>query len=68
VRSTLIICKGDPDLARGSVIASVYRDILEENLPTLLEYDTIFMQDNAPIHTSRLVRQFLEEEGVTQLW
>ena len=63
VLSNLILCYGDPDAKRGGVTARVYRDISEEELPKLMEPDIIFMQDNAPIYTSRLVRKFLNEEG-----
>ena len=63
VLSDLALCYGDPDSKRGGVTARVYRDLLEEELPRLMEPDIIFIQDNAPIHTLRLLRAFLREEG-----
>lgn len=41
--------------------------MLDEFLPTLMDHDTIFMQDNAPIHTSRLLQEFFEEMGYPML-
>ena len=61
MKSDLILCHGDEESKRGGVTARVYRDILEETLPTIMDSDTIFMQDNAPIHTSRLLREWLAE-------
>ena len=65
--SDLVLCHGDPDAKRGGVTARVYRDILEQELPKLMDGDTIFMQDNAPIHTSHLLRNFLRDEGYRTL-
>ncbi|CCE29644.1 uncharacterized protein CPUR_03491 [Claviceps purpurea 20.1] len=33
----------------------------------MLDSDTIFMHDNAPIHTAKIVKDCLEELGVTPL-
>lgn len=49
--SELILCDGDPESKRGGVTARVYKEILEEELPKLIEPHVIFMQDNASIHT-----------------
>ena len=53
---------GDPNSQRGGVTAVIHRQLLEEELPTLLDGDNIFMHDNAPIHTARIVRDYLENE------
>lgn len=63
VMSELVPCYGDPDAKRGGVTAKVYKEILEEHLPTIMDPDTIFMQDNASIHTARLIRQWFDEQG-----
>lgn len=60
--SELILCDGDPESKRGGVTARVYKEILEEELPKLIEPHVIFMQDNASIHTSRLLREWLAEQ------
>ena len=63
VTSDLVPCFGDPQAQRGGVTARVYKEMLEEYLPTIMDHDTIFQQDNAPIHTSRLLRAWLAEQG-----
>ena len=50
--------EGDQNAKRGGVIAKVYLGVLEEYLPTILEDDSIFMQDNAPIHKAHLIRDW----------
>ena len=61
VKGDLIIMPGDPTAKNEGVTAQVYRDMLEEELPTLMNADTIFMHDNAPIHTARKVKGYLQE-------
>ena len=48
----------------------MYVDILADNLRNSVERlydheDWIFMQDNAPSHSSKLTMQYLEEKGVS---
>lgn len=38
--------------------------MLEEHLPTILGSDSIFMHDNARIHTSRLVKNWLRDMAI----
>ena len=47
----------DPAAPRGGYSASSYVEVLEENIPTIYEPGLLFMQDNAPIHTARKVRE-----------
>lgn len=63
VKSDLAICFGDPNAKKGGVTARVYKQILEEELPGLMEPHITFMQDNAPIHTSKLLKDWLAEMG-----
>ena len=56
--------EGDQNAKRGGVTAKVYIETLREYLPTILEHDSIFMQDNAPIHKAYKVRDFFIEEGI----
>ncbi len=55
-RTDLVVMEGDQNAKRGGVSAHVYLEVLSEYLPTILEYDSIFMQDNAPIHKAHTVR------------
>jgi hypothetical protein len=49
--------KEDQNAKRGGVIAKVYLEVLAEYLPTILKYNSIFMQDNAPIHkTNKIIK------------
>ena len=57
----------DPNTKRNGYTAASYVGVLDEELPTLFEPGLLFMQDNAPIHTSRLVREWLEENGIDVL-
>ena len=58
IRTVLVLLEKDPDSARGGVTARVYRDVLDQYLPSILDYDSIFMQDNAPIHTAHIIREW----------
>jgi len=64
IRTPLVPMEGDSDSRRGGVTAKVYKDILDEYLPPILGIGAIFMQDNAPIHTARIIRDWLIENGV----
>jgi len=55
------VIERDYNAKRGDVIAKVYIEVLREYLPTILEYNSIFIQDNAPIHKVHKVRDYLEE-------
>ena len=56
-----MVCKGDPKAARGGFIVRRYVQVLEEHLGTVFDADSIFMQDNARIHTAYVVMDWLEE-------
>ena len=55
LRTNLVVMKGDLDALRGGVTTRRYIEVLEEYLPTILDSDSIFMQDNALIHTANIV-------------
>jgi transposase len=60
-----IECIGDPDSKRGGVTGRVYLNILKENLPEFIGDNSIFMQDNARVHTYKPVIKWLDDEGIT---
>lgn len=64
LRSNLVVMLGDPNSARGGVTAQRYLEVIEEYLPTVLEHDSIFMQDNAPIHRARIIQDWFRDMGV----
>ena len=56
----------------GSITGQYYLEQMQEVLPRFMEYvadtldaDTIFMQDNAPIHKAEIVRNWLQEQDFT---
>ena len=53
--------------SRGGYSVSSYIEVLEDNIPTIYESGFFFMQDNAPIHTARKVREWFEEMGIDVL-
>ena len=64
IRTDLVIMRGDPDAPRGGVTAARYLEVLDEYLPTILHNDSIFMQDNAPIHKAHFVQQWFRDIGI----
>jgi len=67
-RTALIDLHGDPEAKRGGVTGQVILETLQEALPTICEPGSIFVQDNAPTHTAKIVTNWLcnwaEENGV----
>jgi hypothetical protein len=64
IRTDLVVMTGDPNAPRGGVTAKQYLEVIQEHLPTILDYDSIFMQDNAPIHKARIIKDWFEDMGV----
>ncbi len=52
---------GDPESLRGGVSSRVVLDYLQQNLPTICEPDSVFIQDNVSTHTARIVQEWLSE-------
>src|SRR5277367_3516824 len=50
---------GDPTARRNGVTARIYQQVLDQHLLPMLQFGTIFMHDNALIHTAHLIRDFL---------
>ena len=64
IRTSLVPMQGDPQSRRGGVTARVYLSVLERHLGPILYPSSIFMHDNAPIHTAYLIRDFLHYYGI----
>jgi hypothetical protein len=56
--------EGDQNAKRGGVTAKVYLEVLVEHLLTILEHNSIFMQDNAPIYKANKVTEWFQEMGI----
>jgi hypothetical protein len=57
----------DENSCRNGYSAASYLEILEENLFTIYSPEMSFMQDNAPIHTARIIKKFFEENGISTI-
>ncbi len=55
--------EGDPKSAQEGVTARRYVNILEEHLQSVMNANSIFMHDNAPIYTPRLIKNWLKEQA-----
>jgi transposase len=47
--------------------AKSYLEVLEDQLPTCWEPGLIFMQDNASIHTAKVVKKWFKDIGIPLL-
>jgi len=65
--SDCIILYGDDEATRGGVSARSYLTLLQEQIPTVYEPGRIFMQDNAPIHTAKIIQKYLDDEVISVL-
>jgi transposase len=63
-KSDLVVMEGDQNIKRGGIIAKVYLEILAKYLPIILEYNSIFIQDNASIYKVYKVTEFFVEIGI----
>jgi len=63
-KSDLVFMPGDPNSKKGGVTSAAYLEVIKEQLPTLWEPGLIFMQDNAPIHTAHIIKNWLAENGI----
>ena len=64
IRSDLVVCEGDLKAARGRFIVRRYVQVLEEHLRTVLNADSIFIQDNTRIHIAHVMIDQLKENGI----
>jgi transposase len=64
-RSSAIIVPRDPISARNGCTSRGYLDIIKEHLPPLLiNDDAVFMQDNAPIHTAGIIKDWFGTQHI----
>jgi transposase len=57
----------DPDSPKGGYSAQSYIETLWKGLLPHYHRSLLFMQDNARIHTARVVHEFMAEHGITTL-
>lgn len=63
-RSSLYILERDFESKKHGYSANSYIEVLDAQVAQHHREDLIFMQDNAPIHTARKVREWFREQGV----
>ena len=66
-RSNIQFLRRDEDAARGGYTARSYVEILEEQIPQIYSLGMVWQQDNASIHTARLITSWLEDHAVVRL-
>ena len=64
-RSNLYALTRDLSSKREDYSAKSYLELLNDNLLEIYDPDLIFMQNNAPIHTVKKVKQWFENNGIT---
>lgn len=63
-RSPLVPLSSDPNSQSKGITATVIYALYQARLPELLKNGDIFMHDNAPVHTARIVEELLKEMEV----
>jgi hypothetical protein len=58
------VIKGDDNAPRGGVTVTRYLEVLEEHLLDILEFNSIFIQDNALIHKAGIIKEYFKTHGV----
>jgi len=66
-KSDLVILGRDWESKKMGYTANSYLDVLDDQLPRIYEPGLIFMQDNAPIHTAKKVKDWFEEAAIPLL-
>ena len=61
IRTALTPLFGDPQSKGGGVTGRIILETLQEHLPTICEPSSIFIQDNAPTHSCKIVQNWLVE-------
>ena len=55
VYTSLMPIEGDPIAPKGGVTARVYQAVLDQYLPPILGFGSIFIQDNTPIYKAHII-------------
>jgi len=63
-RSDLFIMNRDETSKKQGYSAASYLEVLDDQLPTIWSPGMIFMQDNAPIHTAKVVKDWLQSNAI----
>jgi hypothetical protein len=57
-RTNIVTIKGDLNASRGGITARRYIKVIEEYLLTILDLNSIFIQDNSSLYTAYLTQRW----------
>ena len=63
-RSDLVIMERDASSRKHGYTVVSYIRAIEQEIPRTYEPGMLFIQDNAPIHTARIVKDWLRDNGI----
>jgi hypothetical protein len=64
VQIDLVVMTGDPTAKKKSVTSAIYRAVLDKHLPTLMNADFKFMQNNVSIYTAHIMQQYFKDNNI----
>ena len=64
-RSRLMFMERDPTSERCGYTATSYTEVLGQELIPFMHANNYFMQDNAPVHTARYTKQWLQDHFIS---
>ena len=66
-KSDLVFMSDDPEAKQERVTSAVYLKVLEEQMPTLWESGLIYMQNEASIHTTHIIKKWLADNKIEMI-
>jgi DDE superfamily endonuclease len=63
-RSDIVIMDRDPDSEKSGYTANSYIAVLNDQMPRIWELSRIFMQDNAKIHTAKIIKKRFKDKSI----
>ena len=64
-RLDLVVMRRDENSERGGYSAVSYLELLQDEIPRIWQPGMTYMQDNASIHTARIIKRWLIDNGIT---
>ena len=63
-RSDVVIMERDPAADKSGYTANSYLTVLNDQIPRTWQPEMIFMQDNAPIHAAKKIREWFTNQAI----
>ena len=64
----MVVIERDKEAPKGGYSTKSYIKVLEDQIPRIYEPGLQFMQDNAPIHTAKIVAKWFKENVEVINW